>query len=181
MTEHRRLFFALWPDEATRLRIGQWCKHSGIRAGVPTPAGNLHITLCFLGSVEATLQPVIEQAVETISVPPEFCLLLDQSGYWPKPRVLWLGCQQSPAPLLALAEALRLSMLRLGLTPDARSYVPHLTVMRKIPAPAVLPSVPEPMVWHARDFVLAWSRSADMGVEYHVLKRWQLTSAAFDN
>lgn len=178
MADRRRLFFALWPDDATRLRIDQWRKHCGVRSGLPTSPANLHITLCFLGSVEAAMQPAIEQAVAPVSSLPALGLSLDQCGYWLKPRVLWLGCQQPPVAVVELAEALRQAMQGIGLSPDARPYVPHLSVQRKLSAPARLPAVPEPITWSARDFVLAWSRSSEHGVEYRVLRRWPLASDA---
>jgi len=58
----RRLFFAFWPDEATREAM----HHSARKAvrgsgGRPVPASNLHVTVAFLGSVAESLRPEVER------------------------------------------------------------------------------------------------------------------------
>lgn len=174
MTERRRLFFALWPDEHIRAEIHHWLTHNGIRGGLPHCPDNLHITLCFLGTVDADQQLVLEAGADALETPPAFHFELDLSGYWPKPRVLWLGCSQPPMKLDELAQQLRAVMAASGLVPESRPFVPHLTVLRKLSPPVVLPPVSQPIPWHAREFVLAWSQSTNEGVRYRVLRRWAL-------
>src|SRR5579883_616458 len=60
----RRLFFALWPDEAMREAMVQAIREP-VRAsgGRPVHAGNLHVTLAFLGAVpERRLTELAEAA-----------------------------------------------------------------------------------------------------------------------
>jgi RNA 2',3'-cyclic 3'-phosphodiesterase len=63
----RRLFFALWPDQAMREALAAATDDAlrAVRAvhGLPVPIANLHVTLAFLGSVpEASLARVVDLA-----------------------------------------------------------------------------------------------------------------------
>ena len=57
-----RLFFALWPDEPARGRLAPLAAEVAAQAsGKPVPIAKLHLTLAFLGEVDAAR---IDRAVE---------------------------------------------------------------------------------------------------------------------
>ena len=171
MSERQRLFFALWPSAKMREALIPLLKLNHECGGRPHPPGNLHITLNFLGGVNANTRDCLEQAAGEIVIPP-FELTLDRFGYWPRPRVVWLGCSETPGPLLDLVSGLNRVGEQCGLEPEQRPYQPHLPLLRKAkqgPSEAA----PE-FQWSVKDFVLAESVSTSGGVEYRVLRRWPL-------
>jgi len=89
---------------------------------------NLHITLRFLGEVEATrltrLNEILLQQVETSQ---EFELDLIGLGFFS--NSMWLSVATSPA-LTALAERINLLLVKQGFTAERRVYKPHVTVAR---------------------------------------------------
>ncbi len=166
----RRLFFALWPDD-------DWRRHAvavqrGVPGGRPVAVANLHLTLVFLGNVAAGREPCVEAAAASVRGEP-FTLSLDRVGWFPRPRVWWLGADIAPAPLVDLVEQLQQALRPCGFEPEGRPFRAHVTLARKVnrrPPPVV----PEPFAWAVRDFVLVESLSGPDGVEYRVLARWPL-------
>jgi len=55
-----RLFFALWPDDATRRALAA-CASAVVAqtGGREVAAGNLHLTLAFIGERPTTLVPTL--------------------------------------------------------------------------------------------------------------------------
>lgn len=140
--------------------------------GRPVLPGNLHITLAFLGSVDADTRRCMEQAADNITLPP-FTLQLNELGFWRRPQVVWLGTDSTPPPLLALASALKQAMIGCGLEPESRPFQAHLTLMRKVRrAPEGEP--PAGITWPVSDFALVVSDTLPEGVRYAVLRRWAL-------
>jgi len=169
-----RLFFALWPDEALRQQLRQRCKPLlDLPGGRPVATENLHITLAFLGRVDARQRTCVEVMADAIHCP-AFSLQLDRVGFWPRPRVLWLAPTSMPEALLTLAADLHHGAEACGLTLDARPYQAHVTIKRKVreAPPEDMPI--EPIRWLVREFVLVRSSSAPQGVIYEPLKRWAL-------
>ena len=175
----QRLFFALWPDEAERQQLKQ-CQqlkcfsdslqdHPGSRAVFP---GNFHITLAFLGNVNANQRACAEQVANDIQCSP-FEFIINNADYWRKPRILWVGPNEMPEGLVALATELRDGAIECGVQMDMRPYNAHVTLMRKI---ARLPEglAIRPFPWIARSFVLIESTSRPEGVRYEVIREWPL-------
>lgn len=169
----QRLFFALWPDDSLRQQLVSRSKPlvQAVR-GRPVPAEKLHITLAFLGNVDARQQACVERMAETI-VCPSFELVLDHFGHWSRSRVLWLGSHKTPEPLALLADTLSAGARECGLSLDARPYRSHLTLMRKVSrAPENMPA--EPLSWSVGRFVLVRSVFVSQGVSYEVVREWRL-------
>ncbi len=165
-----RLFFALWPDEALRLEIRRATRAAVRQAGGrPVPPENYHVTLAFLGHVpESRLEAVM--AVATPMVP--LSLSLDRYGYFPGPRVLWLGPAETPAALRELAQRLNASLASAGLPCDRRPFHAHLTLCRKVRAqPRDLPR-PAGLRWDVAEIVLVASETDPAGARYRVLARF---------
>jgi RNA 2',3'-cyclic 3'-phosphodiesterase len=97
------------------------------------PAGNLHVTLKFLGDVEADeireIDTITKAACEGID---PFDVRLVGLGAFPKierPSVVWVGIENGE-PLVEMANRLETALAPLGYPPEARAFTPHLTVAR---------------------------------------------------
>lgn len=170
--ETQRLFFALWPEADIRDRLRRLMDGAIPARGRKMAPGNLHVTLRFLGNVNAGIRERMEGFASGLRVEP-FTLVLDRLGYWVRPRIVWVGATRVPAPLASLAAELNRGAAECGLELDRRPYVPHVTLMRKaFHRPRFVPV--EPIVWPARSFVLVISENGDDGVAYRVVRTWPL-------
>ncbi len=176
-TEHRRFFFALWPDEAQRAVLTALTEPLPAGLGRRVAPANLHITLVFLGAVTSAVRGDLEAAAARIAAP-SFVLTLDHYGYWRKPQVLWAGGRVAPPELLGLIEQLQRVASACGLSVDGRSYRPHLTLCRKVRHPPR--RLPEfaPVTWPVAGFSLVESHSTSDGVRYEPRRAWPLRAAA---
>jgi 2'-5' RNA ligase len=168
--QRRRVFFALWPDEATRGTVSRATRRAvRLSGGRPTAKRNLHITVAFLGVVDAK---GLERAV---SVPPlgtgGFELVLDRLGNWREPRVLWLAPSVVPSELAALERELWAGLEEQGFEREARIYRPHLTLARR--AREVGEPI-APISWTAAALTLVESVPLRHGVHYEPLQEWPL-------
>jgi len=97
------------------------------------PAGNIHLTLKFLGDLPASHVDFIKQMLsQEAAKHRRFDLQLGGLGAFPnsnQPRVLWLGLQASPA-LSALQRDIEAAAERLGYQKEQRAFSPHLTLGR---------------------------------------------------
>lgn len=167
----RRLFFALWPDEAVRMALVRATRTAVRRAGGrPVPAHNYHITLAFLGNQPVDLFDEIVAAGRRVTAPP-VALLLDTFHCWPKPKVFWMGPGRFPPALPRLSADLWSEMESLGLSRDRRPLQPHVTLARKVQSLPVL-APPKPVPWPVRGYALIESISGDPGPEYSVVARF---------
>lgn len=89
----------------------------------------LHLTLRFIGEVEAQQQGDIDAALRYVREEP-FGLTLRQVGHFGRPgRVLWVGMDPSPR-LLALQRGIEAALVRAGIPPEERPFSPHITLAR---------------------------------------------------
>jgi 2'-5' RNA ligase len=165
----RRVFFALWPDAATRAALFK-ATRAAVRdgGGRPTPARNLHVTLAFLG-------PVTEGMLAELSAlgplpSPAFDLELDRLGYWERAQILWVGPGHVPPPLASLEAALWQRLVALGFARDPRPYFPHVTIARKAQAAR---GVVRAVTWPVRGFALVESRPGPRSSRYELLASWR--------
>jgi len=164
----KRMFFALWPDDDTRERCRQIIR--AVRsAGRPVSANNLHITLVFLGSVDAPRQAAMTETAANLVIRP-MSLTFDRLAYWKKPAVLCLCAEQTDPVVSDLVKQLNIAAVENGIDIDQRPYRPHVTLLRKAKSPS--PIEFEPIVWRADSFCLVQSCSTPAGVEYRVIDRW---------
>jgi 2'-5' RNA ligase len=126
-----KLFFALWPDAATRLALQQL--QQGL-AGRLTPPDKLHLTLAFLGQQPAAALPLLLDILRDTPVPP-LRLQFDCYGYFSKPRIAWAGMRQAPPALFALQAALMARLQAAGLSAATHGqFRPHITLAREAKA-----------------------------------------------
>lgn len=176
----RRLFFALWPDAATRAHLTQALRGIAPAQARATHSDDLHLTLVFLGRLDASTQHCAEQAaalVPTLVSAEPFTLTLDKLGHWPGPRILWLGAAHCPDALLELVTGLRRALQPCKIKLDERPYQPHLTFARKVRAAAALPALSGSIEWRVNSFALAESQPLSDGARYRVLTTWPLAAA----
>ena len=170
----RRLFFALWPDPNTRQAIVRQSRRA-VRGsgGRPVPSRNYHVTLAFLGSVSEVAIPEISAAARQLRTPAGE-MALEEFGYWPRPRVLWVGPSATPRSLAQLVSQLWDTLEAvpgLGLAREPRPWQPHLTLARKVNREPALTS-PKPVIWPMNGFVLCESVTAEDGARYQVLEQF---------
>jgi len=176
----RRLFFALWPDATTRAALTQGTRKAVRRSGGrPVPPYNYHITLAFLGNQpEALFDDIVCAGSNVAAAPVE--LTLDRFGYFPKPRVFWIGSTERPPEPGRLAGELWDRMEELGLRRDQRPFQAHVTLARKV---AALPEVPppNPLIWRASSFALIESVTEPQGAVYTAAHEFSLGSFSDPN
>jgi 2'-5' RNA ligase len=130
-----RLFFALWPDEATRAALAAAAAPAVSQVdGEAVPSANFHVTLAFLGAVPAeTLAQVME--VGGRDRHPRIDLGFDQVEYWAKARVLVAMPSRVPDTAFAIVNRLWNRLEPLGFQRELRPWQPHLTLVRRIRRP----------------------------------------------
>jgi 2'-5' RNA ligase len=96
-------------------------------------AGNLHLTLKFLGDVDEAFLVEIGQALKTAAQRHAgFKISFQGVGCFPnvkRPRVVWVGIRE-PDALLRLQAYIETAMEGLGFEREAREFSPHLTIGR---------------------------------------------------
>jgi len=165
-----RVFFALWPDDATRAAISR-ATRDAVRSssGRPIAKDRLHLTLAFLGELTGAGLDVA-RGVPPLTVGP-FDLMLDAIGIWPESKILWFAPLAPPAALLELEAHLWEALVEKGFRAEDRVYRPHMTLARRArPVDAVV----EPVQFPVRDLALVESFPDGRNVHYEVLERWAL-------
>ena len=99
-------------------------KAAGVK-GSYVPAGNLHLTLAFIGETREAER--VKEALQTVSVKP-FRLTLTQPGSFGD--LVYLGVKGNQGLSLA-AKAVREALDRAGIPYDRKKFEPHITIIRK--------------------------------------------------
>ena len=166
--DSRRVFFALWPDDATRTRLARATKEAVRRSGGrPIAKDRLHVTVAFLGGLTPA-GLTIAGAVPPIAVGP-FALMLDTVGAFDS--TLWLGARSVPKPLAELETRLWAALEVKGFVRERRIYRPHVTLARRArPVDAEV----DPVEWPVAELALVESLPDGRNVHYEVLQTWPL-------
>jgi 2'-5' RNA ligase len=168
-----RLFLALWPDRGLQDRLAgvgrEIVRTAGGRA---TAAANIHLTLCFLGTVEVPERTCIEGAAGAVRGAP-FRLTLDRAGSF-RSGVAWVGAPAAPAALTDLQRVLATAARECGVALDPRPFVVHLTVARDVRRRFDVPV--EPLDWPVDRFRLVASELRPDGPIYRPLAEWPLAA-----
>ncbi|QFY61656.1 RNA 2',3'-cyclic phosphodiesterase [Rhizobium grahamii] len=105
-----------------------------LRGGLPgarwIDVENYHITLRFIGDVDGRTADEVVDRLDRIDRP-EFQIRLDGIGSFgsKKPHSVWAGVSPSPEMYALQAEIERICQ-RIGLPPDPRKFMPHVTLAR---------------------------------------------------
>jgi len=97
-----------------------------------TEEKNFHLTLFFIGEVDAKKVEEIKSTLENVSAAP-FLFQAGGGGYFPdikRPRVLWVGTKKGYRECIKLAEKISSSLQPIGIKGDDRPFKPHLTIGR---------------------------------------------------
>jgi 2'-5' RNA ligase len=163
-----RMFIALWPGAAVREALVQW------RDGVAWPASaspvrteQLHVTLHFLGNVPNERIAELAHGLDVPFAP--FELDFGHRELWHS-SVAVLAPDPVPAPLLALHASLGDALVRLGMTPEARPYRPHVTLARRA-GPLTETIQGPPIRWRVDGYALMQSKAGD-GSEYSIVQAY---------
>jgi RNA 2',3'-cyclic 3'-phosphodiesterase len=182
MGEPRYLFFALQPDAEAQQRIHDLAARLGEAYGLEgkiTDAEQLHMTLCFLGSV-AKLPPdavsAADAAARTLQAEP-FLLAFDRVKSFPGSNAFVLCREDDCPPLVQLRNRLLMALARSGrFRPEKRDYRAHVTLMHD-PKLVGLHEV-DPVGWNVRELLLM--RSHHGLAPYQVLGRYPLVRKTAD-
>jgi 2'-5' RNA ligase len=131
----RRLFVGIQLDEASRAAcasISEGLQRIGFAAKYEA-AGKFHVTLAFLGNVEAHQVDAIATALDGAAAQTApFALTLDKIGAFPherRPRVVYIGAREQGSPFRELAQSVRGAYAALGFQFHDDS-VAHVTIAR---------------------------------------------------
>jgi len=164
-----RLFFALVPDAPVRAAMAAIQERWALSAR-PVRPELLHVTLAFLGAVDADRVDALARLAAGLE-PPAVRLLLDRTGWFPGSKVAWLGAGAPPEALLAFQHSLSAALAAAGWRSEFQLWQPHVTLYRDLrTAPAKLAL--EPVDWAVRGFTLLASETVPGGVQYRVLASW---------
>lgn len=166
-----RLFFALEPDPDCKRAIDAWRNRVLSADGRPVAAANFHVTLAFLGDVDAGRLERLCDAADALT-PQAGELLLDRVGWWPRAGIYWLGTSAAPPALATLAGELARCGQRVGAPRDRRAFVPHVTLYRECRAPPPAPATPPALRLPFDGFVLFRSERRRGGVRYEPVADW---------
>jgi RNA 2',3'-cyclic 3'-phosphodiesterase len=167
-----RLFFALWPDDATRSALSACAsKVVAQTGGREVAAGNLHLTLVFLGERPATLVPRLCQVAKLVPLSP-MRLVLDEVGCWRKSNIAWLGPHAPDPSVLTLQSRLLDALTTIAIRLPESRFMPHVTLARKVVTRIAL-MLAQPVLWESASFALVSSELAPGGVRYRVIETWR--------
>jgi RNA 2',3'-cyclic 3'-phosphodiesterase len=92
-----------------------------------------HLTLVFLGEVDAAAVPLLVDTFGLDVAVPPFDIVFSGIGVFPArgaPRVLWIGIGAGGSPLSTVQIALTARVSARGIPIEARDFHPHLTLAR---------------------------------------------------
>jgi 2'-5' RNA ligase len=177
----KRLFLGLELPAPIRQELSELDPHiKGVRwVGME----QIHLTMSFLGDVDAEYREKLRENLATIRVPAAFFLpvigLGVFGGDWPK--ILWAGVGKGHPHLFALHQHLQDAVLQSGLEPDLKPFHPHITLgrLRDVARASLKPLLrrhaeTEFGLWKVTEFVLFSSALAREGSTYTVEMRREL-------
>lgn len=174
-----RLFFALqpFPELGTRLIDSASPLFAALQTQ-PVPAGNLHATLCFIGSVEPERVNALREVASQVRAAPVE-LDFDVFEFWDKPKVLVAAATRESNEANALSIALQNATTAAGFAADQKTFRAHLTLARKIRV-SDAEKIPWPQkispgfVVRCENFSLMQSTKSEHGSIYSVIDSWPL-------
>ncbi len=163
---HARLFYALWPDAATRDALA--ALQAQVQGRKVAPA-NLHLTLAFLGSQPRTSLPLLDSLLDKLPEP-RFALAIDSYGYFSKARIAWAGPSLMPDSLLWVYNALVNALDEAQVVyKSAGGFRPHVTLARDAERVDQQASPSPAIAWPVDTIALVESVPVQGGVHYQLL------------
>ncbi|HWW65696.1 MAG TPA: RNA 2',3'-cyclic phosphodiesterase [Sphingomonadaceae bacterium] len=175
----QRLFVALRPPAAMRAHL--IAAMGGVARARWQRGDQLHLTLRFIGEVDRHQAADIAAALGAVHHP-RFALALDRVGQFDrKGRVdaLWIGVTPQEE-VKALHHKIDRALARVGVAPDARSFLPHITIARFPRSAGPLGSLMPELAgvpaeaFEMNEFCLYESELGHEGATYAILRRYPL-------
>jgi 2'-5' RNA ligase len=171
----QRIFLAAWPDATLRTQLRDLAdalEHHRV-GGRRVAERNYHLTVAFLGALHAAQVDALIELIRDLEFP-QVELVFDRFGFWPRPRIVWLGCRVVPEALKAFEGRLRRSLVQLGLVTERRAFSPHITLFRKATRRSRLELTP--LRWSVDGLCVVRSVHGPAGARYQVLQTTPSTS-----
>lgn len=189
------MFLALDISSDDKIKIAQWREQHLALPFKAIPAENFHITLAFLGLINATEQANLTRLIDQqhhhirnliapyLQQTNALALTLAQVGYFKAAKVLHIMPAVSPKWLRQLNSIVVESCHESAIAIDNRRYQPHLSLYRKAKysfsesSDKILADHQAIKVQQAIDinsFSLYHSYSTDIGVTYKAINTWAI-------
>jgi 2'-5' RNA ligase len=174
-----RLFAAIRPPGPVRAQLLDLM--GGVAGARWLADDQLHLTLRFIGEVDRHLARDVDAALSGVHHP-RFSIALNGLGDFDRrgePVTLWAGVTPHE-PLRALHQKVDQALVRVGVEPDRRAYMPHITIARLPRGAGPLRSLLEQSggvsstPFPVDEFCLYESRLTPEGPVYSVAERYPL-------
>jgi 2'-5' RNA ligase len=130
MLPSKRLFVGVELPASCKMTLLSLDPHlSGLRW---LPEQEFHLTLSFLGNVDAPAEDQLRESLHVVRVPPFFLPLFGIGVFNTRgqPSVVWAGVGKGHPHLFTLHRRIQDAVLRAGLEPDLKAFHPHITIGR---------------------------------------------------
>lgn len=161
-------FIGFEPPSKSKVSISNWREKAYPQLCGSIPAENFHLTLCFLGEIDAQQ---LEQITQLDSLARCLQLSSNEIGYFAKPAIGFLAVELTPqlAQMQAqLVKQLR-TVVRLRKQPQ---FVPHISFCRSTASPLPAPVIAPDFKFEASEYHLYESRQCSGGVRYRIIHTW---------
>ncbi|MBX9859665.1 MAG: RNA 2',3'-cyclic phosphodiesterase [Sphingomonas sp.] len=177
-----RLFIGLQPPAVIRIAL------RAVMADVPAARwqhdDQLHLTLRYIGEVDARVADEVALAMSRVQACiPDVALAgvgrFDRDG---RTDTLWVGLRPTE-PLAALHKKVDRALVAIGLPPEGRAFVPHITLARLPRSQGAGPAIDAFLARHAAlssepfvmpHLILYESHLGTGGSAYDIVARWPL-------
>jgi 2'-5' RNA ligase len=167
------MFFALWPGSETArelARVGD--AMAGLAGGKPQPAGKIHLTLAFLGSLVQEQLGAAALAAAAVEAA-EVHMTIDSVGSFRRAKGGWAAPMAPVESLVRLQSQLADRLRERGFTLEDRAFTPHVTLVRKLAHPEPRAPMP-PIEWKSRALTLVETTGDG---RYEIRESWGLRAA----
>ena len=169
-----RLFVGL--DLPEPVQSALFASMGGVAGARWQSAAQLHLTLRFIGEVDRHSAADIAAALGRVNIRPFTAELGEPGLFEHRGRIdaLWVGVRPAEA-LAGLAKAINTALASVGIAPEPRAFVPHITIARgrtMIGATGWPQSPIRRVAWPVNGFALFESRMGKDGSDYAMLARW---------
>jgi 2'-5' RNA ligase len=171
--ERIRAFYALVPDEATRLQFVALARDVARRSrGRAITGDHVHLTVAFLGDVEISALSRLKAIGDALPLAGAE-LNFDVLGAWRASGVAWVAPVAVPPALTSMCMSLHESLQRAGFALDTRPFRPHVTLARRCVQPHPRAHC-APVRWRVDRLSLIGSELRPEGPLYTQLGTWEL-------
>jgi 2'-5' RNA ligase len=169
-----RVFFALLPPPAAQRVLGDLARDTARRAhGRPVPAGNMHLTLAFIGAWPIARMPMLVDVARDVGRE-SMRIVLDEFGAFRRAGIAWIASSSPPDVLLKLQSALAAALRNADVAfDDVQPYRPHVTLARRCRGP-YRQGATTPLAFDVDRISLMQSETRAEGARYRALAEWPL-------